>query len=198
LAQNSWVCFTSDHGELLGDHHLYGKRLPYEGSARVPLILKGPKGCDVPRGEVRDPVIEQRDIMPTLLECAGLKIPKTVEGRSFLDVARGKAKEIRPYLHGEHHVWAANNKYKAYSIQWLTDGRQKYIWLSGDGHEQLFDLVNDPNELHNLAAKPKMRPALETWRRRLVGELDGREEGFVKNKQLVTGRPTADALSWCK
>lgn len=195
LAQDSWVCFTSDHGELLGDHHLYGKRLPYEGSARVPLILKGPKGSDVPRGLVRDAVVEQRDIMPTLLECAGLKIPKNIEGHSFLDVALGKAKEIRPYLHGEHHVWAANNKYKAYSIQWLTDGRQKYIWLSGDGHEQLFDLVNDPNELHNLAQKPKMQRALETWRRRLIEELDGREEGFVKNKKLVTGCPSADVLS---
>ena len=71
------------------------------------------------------------------------------------------------------------------SNQWLTDGREKYIWYSQSGRELLFDLEEDPTELHDLAAARPERVAF--WRERLMAELDGREEGFVQNGELVNG-----------
>jgi len=186
--ENTYVCFVSDHGDLLGDHHLFAKALPYEGSANVPLLLCGPKNSGIRGGGVVDRVIELRDIMPTLLDCAGLPIPQSVEGRSFLPLARGESVEWRSALHGEHPWWEQ-------SIQYVTDDRWKYIWFSGDGREQLFDLKNDPRELHDCAGDATCAGELARLRGVLIESLTGREEGFVQNGRLVTGRPAVSVLS---
>ncbi|CAN5430300.1 arylsulfatase [soil metagenome] len=178
------VCFVSDHGELLGDHDHWRKTLPYEGSARVPLLLRGP---NVPAGAVCDDVVELRDVMPTLLDCAGLEVPASVEGHSILPRLRGdKNVPWREYLHGEH-------AYYGQSVHYIVDGKRKYIWLSGTGQEQLFDLANDPTELHDIAAKAT--DDLNQMRGWLIKELTGREEGYVAGNKLVTGRPVKSVLS---
>lgn len=173
-ADDTIVLFSSDHGELMGDHHLFRKSLPYEGSAHIPFVLSGP---DVVPG-VDERVVELRDIMPTLLSLAGLPIPGSVEGRSVF----GEPREI---LHGEHveHVMDV-----AGDVHWLTDGRWKYVWRSSDGREQLFDLAIDPHELDDQAGD------LAPWRARLVERLTGRPEGFVADGELVTGRPVSAVL----
>jgi arylsulfatase len=188
LLENTWVCFTSDHGEMLGDHHMFRKAYPYEGSARIPLILTGPREAGLQRGAARDQVVALRDVMPTLLDCAGLPIPPGVEGKSLLPLARGEQVAWRPYLHGEHTVFGQ-------SLQWLTDGREKYIWCSGTGREQLFDLSSDPQELRDLSAVPAYQERLQFWRETLVGELSGREEGFTDGEVLIPGRPVKPCLT---
>jgi arylsulfatase A-like enzyme len=188
LAKNSYLCFVSDHGELMGDHNLFRKGLPYEGSARVPLILKGPEGSGIRPNHVSDRVVELRDIMPTLLDCAGLEIPGSVEGRSFLGNARGEDQEIHPYIHGEHtSFWAG-------SAHYLTDGHEKFVWFSGNGQEQLFDLDRDPREVNDLESEPKSAASLKRWRGRLIKELEGREEGFSDGQKLMAGRPVKSVL----
>lgn len=198
LARNTWVCFVSDHGDLMGDHHLFRKTLPYEGSARVPLILAGPPapGSTVRPGTVCSAPVELRDIMPTLLECAGLECDARVEGRSFLGLARGEAQaaaDWRPYVHGEH-TFGNVGRDGGQLVHYLTDGREKYVWFSGDGHEQLFDLENDPQELHDRARDAGAQQSLSQWRSRLIKELTGREEGFVDGERLVAGRPVDAVL----
>ncbi|TDE94161.1 arylsulfatase [Occultella glacieicola] len=183
LRENTVICFLSDHGEMLGDHHLFRKGFPYEGSARIPLILHGP---GVPAGEVRDDVVELGDVMPTLLEAAGLGVPETVEGRSFLPSTLDAA-DPRPWLHGEHTLLGQ-------SFQWLTDGHEKYVWWSGTGHEQFFDLDADPTESHDLVSSPGTEARVGRWRDVLVGVLRGREEGFVSEGHLVAGRPVRPTL----
>lgn len=178
------VAFTSDHGEMLGDHDLWRKGYPYEGSARIPFLLAGP---GVPERTVCDEVVELRDVMPTLLEAAGVPVPAGVDGRSALPVARGDTEGHRPWLHGEHVLLGQ-------SLQWLTDGKEKYVWLSGNGTEQLFDLVVDPGELHNLAALPAHEGRVARWRARLAAELEGRPEGFVDGGVLRPGRPVDPVL----
>ena len=180
---NTYVCFTSDHGELLGDHHLFRKGFPYEGSARVPLIVLGP---GIKRNHVDDSAVALHDLMPTFLDSTGLPIPDSVEGHSLVPLLRGETAVVRDHLHGEHIVLGQ-------SAQWLTDGHEKYVWYSGDGHEQLFDLDNDPNELHDLAPSEAEKTAV--WRARLVTELTGREEGFVDGNTLVAGREVKPVLS---
>lgn len=185
VRDNTYVCFVSDHGELLGDHLLFRKGFPYEGSARIPLLLSGP---GLPAGGVHDQLVELRDVMPTLLDCAGLPIPDGVEGRSFLPLARGEATEGRPRLHGEHTMLGQ-------SFQWFTDGREKYVWLSGDGREQLFDLVADPEERFDLAGRADQADRLARWRSLLIAELTGREEGFTDGHRLIPGCPVRATLS---
>lgn len=181
--QNTVVCFVSDHGEQMGDHNLFRKSLPYEGSARVPFIIAGP---GVPSGTVCDDVVELRDVMPTLLDAAGLPVPDSIDGRSALSAARGNAASWRRYIHGEHVAFGQ-------SVQWVTDGREKYIWFSGRGIEQYFDLTTDPHEETDLAGEASCADRVAVWRNRLVEELADRPEGFVQDGRLVTGRPV-DAL----
>lgn len=184
LRDDTVVAFVSDHGEMLGDHDLWRKGYPYEGSARVPFLLAGP---GVPEQTVCEEVVELRDVMPTLLDAAGLPLPDGLDGRSALPAARGEAGELRDVLHGEHVLLDQ-------SLQWLTDGREKYVWMSGTGAEQLFDLAEDPDELHNLAADPPSADRLRHWRDRLTTELAGRPERFVTNGVLTPGRPVDPVL----
>lgn len=191
---NTYICFVADHGDMMGDHHLFRKGFPYEGSAHIPFLLAGPglspdaatqrssATWERPEGVARDEVVELRDVMPTLLDCAGLPIPDSVEGRSVLPLARGEqVDDWRPYLHGEHTVLKQ-------SLQWITDERWKYVWMSKSGQEQLFDLRHDPNETTDLASDVSYADELERLRRALIDELRGRPEGYLDGDRLVPGR----------
>lgn len=185
VAGNTVVCLISDHGELLGDHHLFRKSLPYEGSARIPFILTGP---DVPARTVdAEHVVELRDVMPTLLDAAGIDIPEGLDGRSVLALLHDERAPWREYLHGEH-------TYLSQSLHYLTDGKEKYIWCSGTGVEQFFDLTSDPTELRDLAHDAGTAPRLLTWRNRMIDALTARPEGFVADGELVAGQPVDPVL----
>ncbi|GIO57626.1 MULTISPECIES: arylsulfatase [Paenibacillus] len=192
---NTVIMFTSDHGELLGDHHLFRKALPYEGSAHVPLIVNDPGGrLHLKQGTVADEVVELRDIMPSLLDAAGVQIPESVEGDSIwrLAAARNEADTASPvwrsHLHGEH-------AYGHQSTQWVTDGTEKFIWYPQTGEEQFFNLAEDPMELHNAISDEACRDRIEHWRSILIRELEGREEGFTDGERLIAGRKQAAVLS---
>ncbi len=180
--ENTIVVFTSDHGEMLGDHYLFRKQQPYEGSARIPLLVRGTRDMRLPEHHTSDLPVCLEDIMPTLAEMAGLEVPKSVEGRSLAAMTRGPVarEQWRSHLHGE-----CAPRFGHY----LTDGREKYIWHPTDGREQLFDLVADPGELQDLAAKPKSADRVAAWRNRLIAQLRDRPEGFTDGKQLSPGRP---------
>lgn len=200
LADNTVLAFTSDHGEMLGDHDFYRKAVGYEGSARVPLIVApAPHDAGARRAVVVDEVVELRDIMPTLLELASVPVPDSCDGRSLVRFVRNSPNTPqaadgpaaapadssadapwREWLHGEH-------VYFGQSLQWVTDGHVKYLWASGWGTEELFDLDADPEELHNLAPLPEHAALLELWRGRLIADLLDRPEGFVRDGVLATG-----------
>src|SRR5699024_6369916 len=111
------ILFVSDHGELLGDHHLFRKSLPYEGSAKVPLILSDPGNyLHLDKNIQLDAITELRDIMPTLLDVANVEIPSTVEGESLLRLWKQEETEWRDYIHGEH-------EYGEESFHYITDGK---------------------------------------------------------------------------
>jgi arylsulfatase len=190
IPEDTLVIFTSDHGEMAGDHQFFGKLVPYEPSARVPLIIRPPRSMNLPGGQVIDTAVELMDLMPTVLDAAGAPIPETVDGLSLLPLLHGDALE-REYIHGE----CARISGLGSGIQYLTDGREKYVWWPGFGTEQLFDLTRDPLEAYDLAGEPDARDRLDAWRRRLCGELEGRPEGFVKEGVLQTlGGPTPYCL----
>ena len=182
--QNTAIVFVSDHGDMLYDHDLEAKSVPYQGSAGVPLLIKPPPSFGMNGRRVVDAPVELRDLLPTLCDLANVPIPGSVDGHSLMPFVRGEQPVWREYLHGEHEAGRWSN-------QWLTDGRMKYAWYSQTGREQLFDLVADPTECHDLAAEQPDTLAL--WRGRLIHELDGREEDYVHDGQLVT-RPAQSTL----
>lgn len=182
------IIFTSDHGDMLGDHHLWRKTYAYEGSARIPLIIKLPSTFGRGRSRVAEPVTLE-DVMPTILEAVGADVPATVDGRSALGLIRGDTppKDWRPYVHGEHSACYADEQ----EMHYLTDGRMKYIWFPRQDREQLFDLARDPSECCNLSQERGAQSALKLWRERLIAELAPRGAGLTDGDRLVcqAGKP---------
>lgn len=181
-----WVIvFTSDHGEMLGDHFMFRKCEPYEGSARVPFLIQGSNELGFKPGHViRRPVCLE-DLAPTLLELAGAPVPGGMDGKSLLPLLRGDDVEHRPWLHGEHSP--AYGPQQAFHM--LTDGHMKYIWRPVDGTEQLFDLDHDPDEILDLTMSREREVEVTQWRNTLIAHLANRPEGFSTGAKLVAGRP---------
>ena len=99
LYDDTLFVFCSDHGDMLGDHHLHRKTYAFEGSARIPFVVGYPRGFGGPTGTC-DRVVGLQDVMPTVLDVLGLPAPEGMTGRSVLEAARGEA--WREFLHGEH------------------------------------------------------------------------------------------------
>src|SRR5690625_2237162 len=186
---NTVILFASDHGELLGDHNLYRNSLPYEGSAKIPFILSDPGNVlQIKRNTRVEEVVEIRDIMPTLLDSAQIEIPKTVEGKSVIPLCKdGGEIDWRDYIHGEH--------FGQDPFHYVTDGKEKYVWFSTTGREQYFDLVNDPEELHNIVDDSQYEDRISNLRKKLINELLGREEGYTDGNNLIVGKKAKPVLS---
>ncbi|MEM6334126.1 MAG: sulfatase-like hydrolase/transferase [Planctomycetota bacterium] len=133
-AGKTLVVLASDHGEMLGDHGRWYKEVPHEPSVHVPLILAGP---GVPRGHVRDDLVELIDIGPTLLTAAGLPVPDHFDARP-LPTHGGTARD--------HQLLGL----KSWQVL-VTDDRHKLV-VGFDGKpRRLYDLNADPLEQHDLA-----------------------------------------------
>ena len=182
LYDDTIILFVSDHGELLGDHHLFRKSRAYQGSSRVPFLVSGGGFRPEKPGSVKTDVVELRDVMPTVLEAAGVQIPDSVEGISLWNTALKESgtPEVREYLHGEHTLGEA-------SSHWIITKDEKYIWYSQTGEEQYFRIAEDPDELHNLIGSETAKERVEALRGLLIQELQDREEGYVREGRLVTG-----------
>src|SRR4051794_37213957 len=102
--RDTLVLFTSDHGDMLGDHHHWRKTYAYEGSARVPWIVRPPASWGIQGGGTIDRVVELRDILPTLWDAAGVETPSTVDGASVLSLLRDGDAAWREFIQGEHTV----------------------------------------------------------------------------------------------
>ncbi|MEK6793457.1 MAG: sulfatase-like hydrolase/transferase [Spirochaetota bacterium] len=177
--EDTYIIFTSDHGEMLGDHHCFRKYVPYEGSVHIPMIINGP---GLPRGMVAREAVCLMDILPTFCDLAGIDVPEGVEGMSMLKCF-GHERQSRQYIHGEH-SW--ENEQGGHHF--LTDGRRKYIWFTRSGREQFFDLEQDPHELHDAIADERYRDEVDGWRKHLIRLLQNRPEGFSDGNGLQPGK----------
>jgi arylsulfatase len=185
-AGRPWVVvFTSDHGEMLGDHGYFRKCEPFEGSANVPFLITGSKTMGFVKGTRSEQAVCLEDLMPTLLAMAGSEIPAHLDGENLLPTLRGETQQIRDWLHFEH----AKCYSKEQSFHALTDGQWKYIWRPESGREHLFNLVEDPREEKDLSVVDAHAGRLGKWRTQLIKRLQNRPEGFVKEGKLIAGRP---------
>ena len=134
---NTLIVFASDHGEMLGDHGIYTKSVPYEPAVRVPLIVAGP---GIEGGRVSDALVELIDLNPTICDLAGLPPQENIDARSLGPVLRGETE-----THREDTVCAIRG------FRLIRTATHKLIDNFNDIIE-LYDLQTDPNETRNIAA----------------------------------------------
>jgi len=135
MTDNTYIIFSSDHGEMLGDFGMYGKFAAYEGSLRVPLIVSGP---GIEGGRVSDALVELIDVNPTICELAGLAPQVHIDAETFVPVLTQAA--------DEHRTETAS---VIENFRCIRTRNYKLIHNYNDGFE-LYDLVEDPRELKNV------------------------------------------------
>ena len=167
ILDDTLILFTSDHGDMLGDHHMWRKTYAYEGSAHIPFLVRLPKDLRQNTPASHDAPVSLADVMPTILDTLGLPTPEMVDGLSVLPLAQGHTAPWRDFVHGEH----CANYFRDEEMQYLSDGKIKYIWFTRTGQEQLFDLTADPGERHDLANNRDWQTTLLKMRQRLADEL---------------------------
>ncbi|MEZ5835589.1 MAG: sulfatase-like hydrolase/transferase [Geminicoccaceae bacterium] len=175
LLDDTVILFTSDHGDMLGDHGIYAKRTYYEGSANVPMILAGASGDDrVGTDRVDERLVGLQDVMPTLLALAGVEVPPTCEG---LDMTGDVRREV---LYGDCLESAGGSRM-------VRDDRYKLIWYPAGNRFQLFDMREDPCESRNLADDPGAQDVRTRLERALVDHLWGADidKGWVQEGRLA-------------
>lgn len=186
---DSIILFLSDHGELLFDNNLYRKALPYEGSTHIPLIIHVGSNIKNESPFRSDTIVELRDIMPTILDFAGIKIPEGVDGFSLVPEICGDKRNDREYLHGEHSF------HSNLSNHYIVTKADKFIWYSEKNEEQYFNLKEDPREEYNLINNPAFEKRINYLRNCLIKELTGREEGYSDGITLKEGCTPINTLS---
>ena len=151
LDENTIVVYTSDQGFYLGEHGWFDKRWMYEPSFRMPFMIKYPK--KIKAGTHNKELLLNIDFAPTLLDLAGVSIPKDIQGESFkrqLYGKRYKGRDAVYYHYYEYPFW-----HKVQPHYGVSTGKYKLIHYYYDMDEwELFDLENDKNEMQNLYGKP--------------------------------------------
>lgn len=196
VLDRTFIVFTSDHGDLCGEHGRDNKGVPMEGSARIPFLLHAP-GVVKP-GTVVRPALGTVDFKPTILALMGVANPVKDEGRDASALFRdGKApadwKDVAFVRIGGGSKRAAPSEDGEYTggAGWLgAFSRQYKFVVAPEAGPSLFDLENDPNELNNLFNAPAQRDTL----RRLATELSAYAKQF-NDPHLASPRVKAD-LAW--
>lgn len=190
ILEDSIILFVSDHGEMLFDHSLFRKVVPYQGSVHIPLIVRPGRNAhrSDEHAKTNKAVVELRDIAPTILDYAGIEAPATMDGKSLRVCVEEGDDSLRPYLHGEHSGGEISNHY-------IVTEQDKFIWFSSSGQEQYFDLQNDPQEQEDLIRSPGVQDRIRILRNHLIDELAEREEGYTDGKELIPGRPSLTVLT---
>ncbi len=181
LAKNTLVVYTSDQGFFLGEHGWFDKRFMYEEALRMPLVMRLPGR--IPPGSVSKDMLTNVDFAPTFLDCAGLKKPAPMQGRSFLRLAAGRRVSGWPksvYYHYYEHP-AVHMVKRHYGVR--TE-RYKLIHFYYDIEAwELYDLEKDPRELRSVHADPDYARV----RRRLEDELARLQKLYGDSEELARG-----------
>lgn len=157
LAENTIVCYTTDHGDMMGDFGCFFKSNFYEGSARIPFIWRVP---GIAGGRRTRELAGLQDILPTLAALTGTELSHDVHGCDLTGVLKGGGGVRDAYV-----SQVADDPEQGYMI---TDGRYKYIYRQTGAHEELYDLDEDPQELADLVRRGAGREKAEDLRGKLV------------------------------
>jgi arylsulfatase A-like enzyme len=157
LAENTLVIYTSDQGFFLGDHGLYDKRFMYEESIRVPFLVRWPEV--IKPGEVQSAMGINVDFAPTFMDAAGLPLPADMQGRSLMPLFKGKVPSDwrGSWYYRYYHDPGDHNTRAHYGVRTTT---HKLIYFWKKNQWEMYDLIADPSELHNLYSDPEQAEAV--------------------------------------
>ncbi len=184
LDRDTLVVYTSDQGFFLGEHGLYDKRFMYEPAFRIPLLVRWP--AEISPGTVTGELVQNLDFAPTLLEAAGAGIPGDMQGRSFLDIARGEAPaDWRDAVY--YRYWMSRGHFNIPGHLGVRTKRDKLIYfydsdIGPDGRTlvngarpnvrdpfwEFYDLEEDPLELNNAYDEPAYRDRISSLKKRIM------------------------------
>ena len=193
MLEDTLVIFTSDHGDMLGDHYMIQKGVPWRGSCEIPLAMHLPHAR--PIGTCTAPV-ELTDVTATILDYAALSPRQALSRswpayndvipcRSLLPILRGEAERVRDYAFAEsdfteersgdttcEQVMEKRGEGRSNAWQMIVTNEDKYIkYLGytqpGELHEEYYRLDADPNELHNCIDQEQWAAQVKLARERL-------------------------------
>lgn len=184
LSDDTWIIYSSDHGEMLGDLGDMGKSTFQEHSTRLPLIVCPPAPMGLEPGRITRSLAGWDDLLPTFCEIAGVGAPDDITGTSLMPIIQNEQRKVRDLFHGQighSHM--------------LHDGKYKYLYCADDGKELLFDTDNDGEDRYDLH---KQYPdLLRTYRQLLIDHLTEERHEHVQEGRLINyeeARPPLNQL----
>lgn len=173
--ENTIIVFASDNGYFLGEHRRHDKRVPYDEAMRIAFLMMYPKAIK-PNSTVDEPIMNL-DLAPTLLDYAGVTIPKTVQGLSLKTILDGTRKNIRNAVFHEYHVDLVHSIPRTLCVR--TRDFKYITYPDLDDIDEMYDLKKDPYELNNISQDSKYadkKAALKTELEKLIKETGYRQE----------------------
>ena len=182
LSKNTVVIYTSDQGFFLGDHGLYDKRFMYEPSIKMPFLVRWP-GVTKP-GSTQSAMAINVDFAPTFMDLAGLPVPAEMQGRSLVPLLKGdRPTDWRTsWYYRYYHDPGDHNTRAHYGVRTETH-KLMYFWKKDQW--EMYDLVHDPDELHNLYNDPAQAETVA----KLKAELYGLKKQLQDNDEFADKQP---------
>ncbi|USZ69923.1 sulfatase-like hydrolase/transferase (plasmid) [Halorussus salilacus] len=182
LADDTAVFHAADHGDFTGSHRQFNKGpMMYEQTYHVPLMVRWPGEIDP--GTTCEEFVRLLDLMPTFLELGGVEPPEDIDGRSVLPLLCGEVPDDWPEtLFAEYH----GDEFGLYSQRMVRTDRYKYVYNAPD-RDELYDLREDPHELHNLADHPEYRDLRADLEETMVEWMAETDDVILKWSRKVLG-----------
>lgn len=168
LLENTIVIYTSDQGFYMGEHGYFDKRYMYEESFRTPLLVRMPDSFKTrERGTDIDGFVQNIDHAATFLEVAGAEIPSDIQGESYLRLLKGNDRNWRKSLYYHYYEYPAEHCVRRhYGVR--TEGWSLMHFYNDIDEWELFDLRNDPSQLHNVYGLPGYEKVTKKLKKELV------------------------------
>ncbi len=183
LSRNTLVIYLSDQGFYMGEHGWFDKRFMYEESFRTPMVIRYP-GVVKPGSRINGMVMNL-DIAPTCLEVAGVPVPGDVQGKSFLSLLKNPSGSIRKSMYYHYYEMAEHSVWPHFGIR---TQQYKLIRFYQEGEKwELFDLLKDPSEMHNVYGQKgyeQITVKLKEELKGLIREYEDEEAMQIFNKEI--------------
>lgn len=165
LTENTILVYTSDQGFYLGEHGWFDKRFMYEESFRTPMLMRYPK--EIKAGTVVNKLIQNLDFAATFLDYAETVIPEDIQGESFRHVVNGSSDDWRDAIYYTYYEYPGEHNVERH--HGIRTDRYKLIHFYYDSDTwELFDLKNDPSEMHNVYDDPSYEKVQKEMHQKLV------------------------------
>ena len=177
---NTWIIYTSDQGFYLGEHGWYDKRFMYEESFGMPLVMRYPPV--IKPGSTNNNLVLNLDFAPTVMELLGIETDEPWQGASILPLMKAENKQVHPEGIYYHYYEYPHGWHKVKRHYGISTPRYKLIHFYHDiDHWELYDLVEDPEEMHNIyeEADPSLIEDLKTRLKKLQDKYGEQTSDFL-------------------